>query len=116
MPNPKHLLALGLALAAVFSGCRNSPPPPPTLQAPSTQYVRQMVEYLAADRMDGRGLGTRGLDEAAGYIAGRFHQLDLKTPSGQDSYFQPFTFTQITGVDPQTRLSLGDQSLKLNDD
>lgn len=117
MPNPKHLLALGLSLAAAaFSGCRNSPPPPPTLQAPSTQYVRQMVEYLAADRMDGRGLGTKGLDEAAGYIAGRFHQLDLKTPPGQDSYFQPFTFTQITGVDPQTRLSLGDQSLKLNDD
>ena len=47
------------------------------------------IRYLADDGREGRGVGTKGLDEAAQYVADQFREVGLE-PGGSDGYFQPF--------------------------
>ncbi len=58
------------------------------------------VAYLASDRLEGRGTGTKGNDLAAEYIAAQFERAGLQ-PAGPDgTYFQPFEVTlaqKLTG-------------------
>jgi len=57
---------------------------------PAARRVLTDVQYLANDAREGRGVGTRGIDEAASYIADRFRHAGV-APAGPDhSYFQPF--------------------------
>lgn len=51
------------------------------------------VLFLAADAQEGRAPGTKGIEAAAGYIAGEFKGLGLKPVPGGDGYFQPFTIS-----------------------
>jgi len=46
--------------------------------APDPSYhvdMRQAVEFLASDELEGRMIGTPGIDRAADYIAGAFGKL-----------------------------------------
>jgi hypothetical protein len=53
--------------------------------------VRTDVRYLAADEREGRGFGTRGLEQAGDYVARAFAAAGL-APGGPDgSWFQEFT-------------------------
>ncbi len=52
--------------------------------------MREDVTYLAADEREGRGPGTRGIDEAADYISFVFKSSGLKPVPGAEGYFQPF--------------------------
>ena len=79
--------------------------------------LRQSVEYLASDDLDGRMIGTPGIEKAAGYIADNFLKLGLKPLPGLNGYFQPFRTT--TRVEPdrgKSSLSLGGSTLKLGDE
>lgn len=58
---------------------------PPLFSAPR---MLQMVELLASDKMQGRGLGSPQLDEAAEYIAARFKQAGLQAGGAEGSYYQ----------------------------
>jgi len=50
------------------------------------------IEYLASDELEGRGLGTPGIDKAAGYIAKQFSDAGLKPCGDQpNDYFQTWT-------------------------
>jgi hypothetical protein len=49
----------------------------------SAQKMVEHVDYLAAPERDGRGLGTRGIQEAADYIARAFTEVGL-APGGDD--------------------------------
>ncbi len=55
----------------------------------SSDSMRETVNYLAGDELKGRGLGTRGIELAAEFIARRFSDAHL-LPAGDDdrSYFQ----------------------------
>ncbi|NLE37947.1 MAG: M20/M25/M40 family metallo-hydrolase [Pirellulaceae bacterium] len=53
--------------------------------------IRQTVELLASDAMEGRGLGTKGLDRAADYLSRRFAELGLKTDLCGGGPFHEFT-------------------------
>jgi hypothetical protein len=77
--------------------------------------IRSDVYYLASDRLEGRGVGTQGLDLAADYIATRFASLGLKPLPGLDSYFQPFDITTAESIDPATTLASGDDAWKLKE-
>jgi hypothetical protein len=58
---------------------------------PAARRLLTDVQYLSNDAREGRGVGTRGIDEAARYIAERFAHAGV-APAGLDhSYFQPFT-------------------------
>jgi len=52
--------------------------------------LRRHVEFLADPALEGRALGTAGIDTAAAYIARRFHEIGLQPAGPGGSYFQPF--------------------------
>jgi hypothetical protein len=69
--------------------------------------MQQDVETLASDDMQGRGVGTAGLDQAADYIAEQFKAAGLE-PAGDDgSWFQAFTMKGEDGNDVTVRNVLG---------
>lgn len=57
------------------------------------------VQFLAADRLNGRDTGSAGYLEAAQYVARQFQTLGLK-PRGTKGYFQPVKF-ETRRLDPQ---------------
>src|SRR3954449_2431400 len=58
--------------------------------AESESRLRQTATYLASDALEGRGVGTSGLDQAADYIADQFKQLGLRTDLFHGTPFQEF--------------------------
>jgi len=90
----------------------------PTAQADPTFQVdlRKSVEYLASDELEGRGVGTAGIDKAAAYIADAFGRLGLQPAPGAKDFFQPFTITAATAPDPETALTVGEQAFALEKD
>ncbi len=47
--------------------------------APDSLRIRRDIEYLSADRLEGRGTGTPGLDTASFWAAQRYSALGLKS-------------------------------------
>ena len=76
------MIATGLLIAAVVA--QDTLPP-------AAHRVLSDVQYLANDARDGRGIGTRGIDEAARYIADGFARAGVAPAGPGRSYFQPFT-------------------------
>jgi hypothetical protein len=62
----------------------------------SSRALADHVAWLAAPEREGRGIGTRGLEDAASYIAGEFEKIGLER-GGTDGYFQPFTIDKGPG-------------------
>jgi hypothetical protein len=119
------LRLFGWTLLAVVLGCNwalvaetiNQSAPTTTKADPDFHVnVHDSVYYLASDELEGRGLGTKGLDKAADYIAGNFKKLGLQTAPGLDDYFQRFTITKATAPDPATTLTSGDKTYALDTD
>jgi hypothetical protein len=52
--------------------------------------LKQTVEYLASDELQGRGPRTEGIDRAAEYISKRMGKMGLKTDLFQGSPYQSF--------------------------
>jgi Peptidase family M28/PDZ domain/PA domain len=111
----RHFLLICL-LAGLVAGCHGQPAPPAQLQAANTELIRHSIEYLSSDQMEGRGPGTEGINAASNYIACYFKGLGLQPPPGQKSYFQPFHYVTVNGVDPKTNLKTAGKSWKIGDD
>lgn len=64
----------------------------------------ETIRFLSADALEGRGLGTKGLDRAAEYIAMKFKEAGLR-PAGnpKESYFQIW---EGRGKDPGSKVIL----------
>lgn len=58
--------------------------------APVERRQRADEQYLAADAREGRGVGTKGLQDAGAYIAAAFQRAGLKPGGDSGSYFQRF--------------------------
>ena len=56
----------------------------------SEERLKQHVDYLASPEMEGRGLGSTQLEEAAAYIAGEFANAGLAAAGDDGSYLQGF--------------------------
>ncbi len=93
-------LISGLIFAGVLSA--------PAAQAPPSveQRFKTDVSYLADDARDGRAPGTKGIEDAADFIAKRFESLGLKTAPGADGYFQPFELGFGAVLEPNAKLEL----------
>ena len=78
-------------LVLALSAPAPSPAPPPRAGAsPSVAAEFQRdVAALAADDMEGRGLGTRGLERAADWVEARLRRSGFQ-PAFGDRYRQPF--------------------------
>jgi len=59
------------------------------------------IGYLAADAREGRGIGTKGLDQAADYLARQFAAAGLNTKLFDGSPFQQFEVTANAALGPQ---------------
>lgn len=81
------------------------------------------ITYLASGELEGRGLGYKGLEKAAHYIANSFKKAGL-TPGGDNSYFQTWeaqagkenrkvTLRNVIGVLPGKNPGFTDQSVIL---
>ena len=84
----------------------------PHLDANFHVDIRKSVAFLASDELEGRMIGTPGIEQAADYIAGTFSKLGLQPLPTFEGYFQPFKM--ITRVEPdpgRTSLALGERSL-----
>jgi len=58
--------------------------------AESEHRLREDVTYLASDELEGRGVGSEGLNKAAEYLAAEFARLGLKTDLFDGTPFQKF--------------------------
>jgi hypothetical protein len=63
----------------------------PDSLSPAAHRALADLSYLAADAREGRGVGTRGLEEAGAYLAAAFKQIGLAPGGADGSYFQGFT-------------------------
>ena len=77
--------------------------------------LKDTVNALAADEMQGRGTAQPGGDKAAAYLADRFAKLGLKPLGDKNTYLQPIKFKETQFL-PQTAFTVGDQSLKFGTD
>ncbi|MFM1930798.1 MAG: hypothetical protein RL226_101, partial [Bacteroidota bacterium] len=77
-----------LAAVAAFSFIQCGKP-----SVPEADRIKQDVEFLASDSLEGRETGTRGEKLAGDYIISRFQEIGLQ-PSGDSGTFrQAFSFT-----------------------
>jgi hypothetical protein len=96
------------------------PTPEAALQGPEAlraQDFEAHVRFLADDKQEGRGVGTKGLDASADYIAARFQEAGLKPAGDNDTFFQTFELTvggKLTAAKDQ-KLKVAGQTLKLDD-
>jgi len=92
--------------AAIAINSARAQPPASAAEAAMEQRLADDDRYLSSDALEGRGLGTRGIELAANFIAQRFRQLGLKTDACEGTPFQKFTVTTGAELGPGNRLAL----------
>ncbi|WP_332653794.1 M28 family peptidase [Brevundimonas sp.] len=81
----------------------------------SADSIRAHLEFLADDRLEGRGTGTRGFDLAAHYVATQFHAAGL-VPAAPAGWYQPAPLVERTpNVAPEPRLTIGERRFPLGE-
>lgn len=89
----------------------------------SSKRMMAHIEYLASEELEGRGLGSKGLEKAAHYIAVEFKKAGLE-PGGDNSYFRTWeaeagkdkrqsTLRNVIGVLPGKNPEFAGQSVIL---
>lgn len=73
---------------------------------PSADRIQRTVNYLASDKLKGRGTGEKGGQRASAYIQRQFKKLGLR-PGNGNSYYQDFTFDKGKHTGVATRNVLG---------
>jgi hypothetical protein len=96
-------LWIGLALVAltVWSGATLADQP-----AAIEKRLAETAGYLASDQLEGRGLGTKGLELAADYIASQFARAGLNTAVVAGSPYLKFRVTTSVKLGKTNRLHL----------
>jgi len=100
------LLAASAAYLAAQTQRQQKTAPAAALSAGiDAEKIRAHVKFLSSDLLEGRGMGQRGSDIAAEYIATQFALDGLKPAGDQGTYFQEVPMVSITTL-PDTTLSL----------
>src|SRR5688572_23160066 len=98
LPFARCLAAVGLVLSLAFGPLAVSLAA--ETAAESEQRLRASVTHLASDELEGRGIGTAGLDKAADYLAAEFAKLGLKTDLFDGTPFQKFEVNVTVEMGP----------------
>lgn len=61
----------------------------------TSKNIKKHIQYLASDKLEGRGTGSAGEQKAAQYIAKQFKKVGLQ-PKGNEGYFYKYTFKKST--------------------
>ena len=67
----------------------------------SESRLAHAAKVLASDEYEGRGVGTQGIDKAAGFIASEFTRIGLKTDLFDGGPFQKFPMTVSSELGPR---------------
>ena len=104
-----RLLPLLLASSIAFAG--GQPDQAPEISA---ERIKAGVEFLASDRLEGRGPGTRGEILATEYLAEEFKKAGLKPLGSRGDYFQPVPLVRVV-TSPKSTLQavMGDATLDI---
>lgn len=62
----------------------------------SVEKLKQHVTYLASDKLEGRGTGSKGEQKAAKYIAKQFKKIGLKPSGTEGTYFHKYSFKKMS--------------------
>ncbi|HXD86765.1 MAG TPA: M28 family peptidase [Urbifossiella sp.] len=73
----------------------------------SAERIKAAVAYLASDRLEGRGPGTRGEELATEYIAGEFKKAGLKPLGVDGTFFQPVPLLRVFTSPKSTLQAIG---------
>jgi Zn-dependent M28 family amino/carboxypeptidase len=84
------LLLVASILASTLIGAEDDSAP-----EISAERIKAHVAYLASDRLEGRGPGSRGEFLATEYIAAEFKKAGLKPIGERDTYFQPVPLVRV---------------------
>jgi Zn-dependent M28 family amino/carboxypeptidase len=95
-----------IAGGALFLGAQAQPSQEPAIDV---ERIRAHVKFLSSDLLEGRGMGQRGSDIAAGYIATQFALDGLKPAGEHGTYFQEVPMVSVTTL-PETTFSLEPKS------
>lgn len=87
---------------------------PAVQEPPAHETVQQTLSLLASDALEGRGIGSPGLDQAADLIAKSFGHAGLKPILPGGSYFQTFDYRVSTSIDPATSLAVNGEMVELD--
>ena len=96
------LSACSAAFLAAQTQRQDKPAPAAAIDA---EKIRAHVKFLSSDLLEGRGMGQRGSDIAAEYIATQFALYGLKPAGDQGTYFQEVPMVSVTTL-PDITLSL----------
>jgi len=75
-----------------------------SLRGIQASSLQRHIAFLADPRQQGRGLGTRGLETTAKYLAAQLAQMGL--PPLEKSYFQKVPLRRIGGLAGEVKLTL----------
>src|ERR1700680_3447888 len=87
------LSACSAAFLAAQTQRQDKPAPVAAIDA---EKIRAHVKFLSSDLLEGRGMGQRGSDIAAEYIATQFALDGLKPAGDQGTYFQEVPMVSVT--------------------
>src|SRR4051812_18163118 len=88
------------ALAALLAAVAVTPKP-----AVRAETLRAHLRFLADDRLEGRGVGTRGGEIAARYIAAQLEAAGLSGAAADGGFLQKVALTGVK-LDPATVLTI----------
>lgn len=89
---PRHFAALLLSVVAITSNATSAA----ELQGTAEERLTNDLKYLADDKLEGRGVGTEGLNLAADFVKEQFKQAGLDVTASDGDAFQKFTM--VTGA------------------
>ena len=89
------VLVAGLLVAGVAlnTWAAEKAVPEEKVDAERSARILADVKFLADDEREGRGVGTKGLDQAADYVRGEFAKAGLDTQAVKGGAFQTFSLT-----------------------
>ncbi|MFO0675479.1 MAG: M28 family peptidase [Polyangiaceae bacterium] len=78
----------------------------PKVTEQAADRVAKDVAWLADDAREGRGIGTKGLDESGAWIEKRFQDLGLEPAGGKKSFRQAFPVVTALAAGAKSKLVL----------
>ena len=78
-----------------------------TTQPAKVADAKTILTFLASDELEGRGIGTRGLERAGEYLVEQFQNAGVRSAPGMKNFYQEFEVTAGAEVGKETALSLG---------
>lgn len=84
---------------------------PEAQQATAAERLIADAEWLADPAREGRGIGTRGLEEAGAWLEARMQALGLQAAGADGSFRAPFPVVTSIESGADTRLQIADQTI-----